>query len=132
MIFVGQHLLIPDDDFSVTPAPEQYAAERVLFEPGANSGTRQGIINQAVPKTYVLGAQAGQRLTISTKSSGEALVISVGNTRGDLLPIEGTNSQIENNVSVILPESTDYIVTIRPRTTPENPQLQFTIQFSIQ
>ena len=132
LIYVGQHLLIPDKNVVITPAPDPYAGERVLFEPGTNNATRQGVINQGVPKTYILRAQAGQRMTISTESSGEPLVISVGNTNGDLLPLEGTNSQIENAVSVILPETTDYIVTVRPVTLPENPQLGFTISFTIQ
>jgi heat shock protein HslJ/LysM repeat protein len=132
LIYVGQHLLIPDENYVITPAPDPYAGERVLFEPGTISATRQGVINQGVPKTYILGAQAGQRMTISTESSGEPLVISVGNTNGDLLPLEGTNSQLQNSVSVVLPESTDYIVTIRPITLPESPQLNFTISFTIQ
>ncbi len=132
LIYVGQHLLIPDENVVITPAPDPYAGERVLFEPGSISATRQGVISQGVPKTYILGAQAGQRITISTISNGEALVISIGNTNGDLLPLEGTNSQIENAVSVILPETTDYIVTVRPVTLPENPQLGFTISFTIQ
>jgi heat shock protein HslJ/LysM repeat protein len=132
LIFVGQHLLIPDENVVITPAPDPYAGERVLFEPGTNNATRQGVINQGVPKTYILGAQAGQRMTISTESSGEPLVISVGNTNGDLLPLEGTNSQLQNAVSVVLPETTDYIVTVRPITLPESPQLNFTISFTIQ
>ena len=132
LIYVGQHLLIPDENYVVTPAPDPYAGERVLFEPGTITATRQGVISQGVPKTYILRAQAGQRMTISTQSSGEPLVISVGNTNGDLLPLEGTNSQLENAVSVVLPESTDFIVTIRPTTLPESPELGFTIQFTIQ
>lgn len=132
LISIGQHILIPDPDYVVTPVPDQYAAERVLFEAGSITGTRQGAIYQGVPKTYVLTAQAGQTMTISTQSSGEPLVISVGNTSGDLLPLEGTNSQTQNSVSVVLPESTDYIVTVRPITLPESPQLNFTITFTIQ
>jgi len=132
LIYVGQHLLIPDKNYVVTPAPDAYTAERILFEPGTITDTRQGVINQGIPKTYVLGAQAGQRITISTESSGEPLVISIGNTNGDLLPLEGTNSQIMNSVSVILPETADYIITIRPITLPEGPQLNFTISVTIQ
>jgi heat shock protein HslJ/LysM repeat protein len=132
LIFVGQHLLIPDEDTVVVPAPEPGTAERVAFEPGSITATRRGIINQGVPKTYILRAQSGQRITISTESSGEPLVISVGNTNGDLLPLEGTNSQLQNAVAAVLPETGDFIVTIRPTVLPESPELGFTIQFTIQ
>jgi len=37
-----------------------------------------------------------------------------------------------NSVSVILPETADYIITIRPITLPEGPQLNFTISVTIQ
>ena len=50
---------------------------------------------------------------------------------GDLLPITGINSQIENNISVTLPENGDFIVTIRPVMLPEGPQLAFDVTFAI-
>ncbi len=130
-IYAGQTLLIPDGSTTITPAPDQGPAERVYFQTGATSASRTGVINQGVPKSYILGARAGQTITVSTVSHGEPLGISIGNTRGDLLPITGTNSQINNKVSVVLPETTDYIVTVRPLTLPENPQLAFDITFTI-
>jgi len=131
LIFAGQTLLIPDGSTAVTPAPDQAPPERVYFQPGAISASRTGVINQGVPESYILGARAGQTITVSTISHGEPLVISIGNTRGDLLPLTGVNSQINNTVSVVLPETTDYIVTVRPVTLPENPQLAFDITFII-
>lgn len=131
LIYAGQTLLIPDGSTAITPAPEQGPAERVYFQAGAISATRTGVINQGVPKSYILGARAGQTITVSTISHGEPLGISIGNTRGDLLPVTGVNSQINNTVSVVLPETTDYIVTVRPLTLPENPQLAFDITFII-
>jgi heat shock protein HslJ/LysM repeat protein len=132
LIYVGQHLYIPKPGEVVTPAPDLDATERVEFQPGTITDTRDGIINQGVPKSYILRAQAGQSLTVSTESSGEALVISIGNTNGDLLPLSGTNSQLQNAVQAVLPESGDFIVTVRPVTLPENPQLNFRISFTIQ
>jgi heat shock protein HslJ/LysM repeat protein len=132
LIYVGQTLLIPEPGDVVTPVPDQGPAERVQFASGSIYDTRQGIINQGVPKSYVLWAEAGQTLTVSTESSGEPLVVSIGNTNGDLLPLTGTNSQLQNAVQAVLPETGDYIVTVRATTLPENPQLAFTIQFTIQ
>ena len=132
LIYAGQTLLIPDGSSATTPPPpEQGPAERVYFQPGAVSATRSGIINQGVPKSYILWARSGQVITVQSVSHGEPLGISIGNTRGDLLPVTGVNSQIKNNVSVTLPESGDFIVTIRPLTLPENPQLAFDVTFTI-
>ncbi len=130
-IYAGQTLLIPDGSTTITPAPEQGPAERVYFQPGATSASRSGVINQGVPKSYILGARAGQTIKVETVSHGEPLGISIGNTRGDLLPVTGVNSQINNSVSVVLPETTDYIVTVRPLTLPESPQLAFDVTFTI-
>jgi LysM repeat protein len=129
-IYAGQALLIPDGNTS-TPPPTQGPAERVYFQSGAISASRSGVIYEGVPKSYILWASAGQSLTVNTVSHGEPLVISIGNTKGDLLPLSGVNSQINNNVTAKLPESGDYIVTIRPVTTPENPQMAFDITFII-
>jgi LysM repeat protein len=131
LIYAGQTLLIPDGSTSINPAPDQAPAERVFFQSGAVSAARSGIIYQGVPKSYILGARAGQTITVTTLSHGEPLGITIGNTRGDLLPVTGVNSQIKNIVSVVLPESGDFIVTVRPITLPENPQLAFDITFTI-
>ncbi len=132
LIYAGQTLLIPDESSGTTPPPpEQGPAERVYFQTGATSATRSGVINQGVPKSYILWARAGQTLNVDTVSHGERLVISVGNTRGDLLPLTGVNSQINNRVTVTLPESGDYLVAVRPTELPESPALAFDITFTI-
>lgn len=132
LIYAGQTLLIPDESSGTKPSPpEQGPAERVNFQAGTTSNSLSGVINQGVPESYILGVRSGQVLTVQTESHGEPLVISIGNTRGDLLPITGVNSQIENTVSVTLPESGDFIVTIRPVTLPEGPQLAFDVTFTI-
>ncbi|MFL7894199.1 MAG: LysM peptidoglycan-binding domain-containing protein [Anaerolineales bacterium] len=131
LVYAGQTLLIPDGSSGTTAPPEQGPAERVYFQPGAVSATDSGIINQGIPKSYILWARSGQVLNIQTVSHGEPLGITIGNTRGDLLPVTGVNSQIKNSVAVTLPESGDFIVTVRPLTLPENPQLTFDITFTI-
>ena len=129
-IYAGQVLVIPDGTVTVTP-PAQGPAERVSFASGANSSTRTGVISQGVPRSYVLRAQAGQTMSVNTISHGEPLVISIGNTQGDLLPLSGVNSQINNSVVTALPATGDYIVTVRPVTPPESPELLFDITFVI-
>jgi len=129
-VYAGQVLFIPNDSFA-TPPPQQGTAERVYFQTGATSATRSGVISQGAPKSYILWAGAGQTMTVSTSSSGEPLVISIGNTQGDLLPLSGTNSQFTNSVSTVLPASGDYIVTVTPKVPPESPTLNFTITFAI-
>lgn len=131
-IYAGQTLLIDDGSGQTAPPPEQGPAERVYFQPGAVSGSRGGIINQGIPKSYILGAGAGQTMTVSTVSHGEPLFISVANTRGDLLALRGVNGQLKNTVSVTLPAQGDYIVTVSPVALPESPALAFDITFTIQ
>ena len=131
VIYAGRTLLIPDGSTEITAPPVQGSVERVYFQSGTTSASSTGIIYQGVPKNYILWARAGQTISLYTISHGEPLVISIGNTRGDLLPLIGVNSQIKNSVSVTLPESGDYIVTVRPFTAPENPQLAFDITFFI-
>jgi hypothetical protein len=41
------------------------------------------------------------------------------------------NSQINNRIAVTLPESGEYLVTVRPTELPESPALAFDITFII-
>jgi LysM repeat protein len=130
-IYPGQVLYIPGGVAASTPPPNTGTIQRVNFAKGATSATLVGTIYNGAPTSYILWAKAGQTMTVNTYSHGEALVISVGNTKGDLLPITGVNSQTVNTVYATLPASGDYIVTIRPKTLPENPTLTFDITFAI-
>lgn len=134
LIMANQVLLIPGGTGGAVQLPggqAQGRIERVNFQPGAISASLTGVINQGSPKSYILWAQKGQTITVETVSHGEPLVISIGNTGVDLLPLTGINSQIKNSVSAVLPASGDYVVTVRPLTGPENPQLAFDITFEI-
>jgi LysM repeat protein len=130
-IYPGQVLYIPGSVPGTIPPTNTGTIQRVNFVPGATSATLVGTIYNGAPTSYILRASAGQTMTVSTYSHGEALVISVDNTTGDLLPITGVNSQTVNTVYATLPASGDYIVTIRPVTTPESPELRFDITFAI-
>jgi len=130
LVYAGQVLFIPGGSV-ISPPPQQGIAERVYFQSGATSATRAGVISEGRSKSYILGAQYGQTMSVNTSSSDVPLVISIGNTRGDLLPISGTNSQINNSVSIRLPESGDFVVTVTPQSPPEGPEMNFTITFII-
>jgi LysM repeat protein len=129
-IYAGQRLTIPCGGTAPTPPPTNTPI-RINFAPGTTSASTVGTINQGQPTSYVLWASANQTMTVQTSSRGEPLVITISGTGGDL-PLTGTNSQIVNTVSVKLPNTGDYVVTIRPTTAPESPTLKFDITFTIQ
>lgn len=129
VIRAGQVLFIPNVPGAAL-APEQGTVERVYFQTGATAAVLVGVIVQGGPRSYVIWGGADQTLNVTTISSGEPLVISVGNTRGERLPLAGVNSKTDNNIWTLLPDSTDYVVTVKPLAPPENPELSFTITFS--
>jgi LysM repeat protein len=131
-IYAGQTLLIPTDGGTGTLPPSQTPPERVYFAPGAISDTHQGTIALGVPKSYILGINAGQTFEINTQSHGEPLFVTVANAKGELLPLNGENGKIENNLWVQIPAKGDYFVTVAPVTLPESPSLMFDITFVIQ
>jgi LysM repeat protein len=133
-IYAGQRLLIPGGSTGTTPPPTSQPGTptRITFQAGATSASTVGTISQNIPVSYILWGSAGQTLTVQTVSRGDALVISIGTTGVDLLPLTGTNSQVANTVATTLPATGDYIVTVRPTVTPESPTLKFDITFTIQ
>lgn len=131
----GQVIVIPGGGSAATPPrpqpPVSSNAERVYF-PGGISATRVGVISNGAPKSYVLGARAGQAMEIGTTSHGEALTITVTQVGGGRLTVNGENGGIQNNTWVQLPANGDYVVTIAPNVLPESPQLNFDVIFVIQ
>lgn len=131
-IYANRSLLIPGDEVVTNLPSGQVALERVNFQKGTSSVALTGVIYQGAPKGYILWARGGQTITVRTVSHGEPLVVSIGNTRGDLLPVVGRNSQIKNKISVTLPESGDFVITVRPTTGTEGPELAFDISITIE
>lgn len=130
----GQVLLIPGAGGGQPQPPQPPPsgnAERVNFAPGAIAANRTGQITYGAPKTYVLGARAGQSMEIYTTSHGEPLSISVRTAGGQQLALGGTNNSLSNYVFTQLPVSGDYFITITPTTAPESPTLNFDITFAI-
>jgi LysM repeat protein len=130
-IYSGEALVIPSGPVTAPPSQEG-PAQRVNFASGANAATIAGTLVQGQPDSYVLWGRQGQTMTISTVSADVPLGISVGNARGDLLPITGVNGQTTNTLSTVLPEGTDYLVTVTPKAPPENPEMSYSITFTIQ
>ena len=132
-IYPGQVLLIPGAGGSQPPQPQPPSnnAERVTFSPGAIAANRVGQITYGAPKTYVLGARAGQTMEVYTTSHGEPLSISVRTASGQQLALGGTNNSLSNYVFTQLPVTGDYFVTVAPVTAPESPTLTFDITFVI-
>lgn len=135
-IYTNQVLIIPSADTSATPipptAPPATTPERVTFSPNTVSASLGGSIDNGQPKQFVLAAMAGQTMQISTRSSAEYLMITVHDTNGNSMPITGINGQAENNVSMSLPYTGDYVIVITPATQPESPTMAFDITFTVQ
>lgn len=130
----GQVLIIPGTGTTPPPVPNpppSGALERVTFAPGAVSATRVGVVEQGMPKRYVLAAMAGQTMQITTRSHGEGLFISVATAGGASVPMSGVNGSLSNTVTGFLPQTTDYIITVTPVVQPESPTLSFDITFTI-
>ncbi len=134
-IYAGQVLLIPGSGNVPPPAPSPTpvpgGVERVNFSYGTYSAMRTGTIANAVPKTYVLGARAGQTMYISGASHAEALNISITNAYGQQVSVGGTNGAVNYNTSAYLPWTGDYFVTFAPKTQPANSSLVFDATFTI-
>lgn len=131
----GQQLLITNNiavQPTPVPPPANIAYERVSFEAGAVSATLNGVIDLGQPKGYVLRGLAGQTMSITTSSSAEPLELMVQAADGRVYPLNGVNGQIQNNVSLPLPFTGDYFITVSPVTQPEGPALNFTITFVVQ
>ncbi len=131
-IYAGQRLTIPCGGSGTTPPPSS-GPIRINFPVGSTQLTTSGTINQGQPASYVLWGNVGQTMTVTTvsRSAGQALVITISGAGGDL-PLNGPNSQVSNTVTTKLPAAGDYIVTIRPATTPASSPLSFDITFAIQ
>lgn len=128
----GQVLVIPGAGTTTPPPqPPSGALERVSFAPGAVSASRVGVIDHGMPKRYVLAAMAGQTMQVTTRSHGEGLFISVATAAGASIPMSGVNGSLQNQVTGVLPQTTDYIITVTPVVQPESPTLSFDITFTI-
>ena len=131
-VITGQKLLIPGANTSPIPVPPIASPERVVFAPGAISASLSRSIDQNQPKQFVLSAMAGQSMQIVTRSSAEYLMITVHDTNGNSMPTNGINGQAQNDITMSLPYTGDYVIIITPTTPTENPAMSFDITFTVQ
>ncbi len=105
-IYVGQQLRVP------APAPSN--ATRVQFPAGATSVTLTGSVTFAQRPCYVLGAQAGQSLTVVISSPGDKanfLVQAVDASVNSGVPLKRLESEART-ATIPLPVNGDYLICV--------------------
>jgi hypothetical protein len=107
---------------SSTPAP---APERIRFASGATSAQVTGYLPTASSKLYVLGARAGQIMTIESYTSSGPFRFTVSEANGATL---GSGNQ-GDGWSGTLPRTGDYNLTVQSPmdASPANYALRITI-----
>jgi hypothetical protein len=103
----------PTPTLAPTPAvgmtPEPTGPERVVFQAGATSVTLTLDLSADGAKVFIVGAKAGQRLTITATQTGLSLDV-VGPKGASLAPAAGSTA---GNWTVLLPLTGDYVVLLQ-------------------
>lgn len=86
------------------------ALERIQFRPGAVSDTRGGAVSAIEPKGYMLGAAAGQQMTVQLKTTSAFVYLKVLTPNGDNL---ATSARALQDWTGVLPANGDYIIEVR-------------------
>lgn len=100
LIYVGQVLQVPATN----------GVRRIAFQVGAISATVQSQLPAAGMDSWVLGAQAGQTLTIQLASSGGNDILIVYGADGNVLLSDHAEA---NTFSGVLPTTQDYRIDVR-------------------
>ena len=97
----------------VTPSPAGAPPERVTFAPGATSAMHRGGLLPGGEKQYILGAAAGQVMTVRTTALQAPVNFTITTPGGATFPGEAFGSEVYIfERSLTLPESGDYLVTV--------------------
>lgn len=83
------------------------AYRRVQFKRGASSTTVQGKVSLALPDTYVVGARAGQTMTVQLTAPGKSVKFLVMTPTTRSLAADNSRSW-----TGALPETGDYIILV--------------------
>jgi len=83
------------------------ASRRVQFKRGASSTTLQGKVSIALPDTYVIGARAGQVMTVQLTAPRKAVTFLVSTPQSRNLLADNTRSWTGT-----LPETGDYTIIV--------------------
>jgi hypothetical protein len=93
--------------FLVGPASAQNNPQRIRFQRGHSSTTVSGRIAGFDAKDYVVGAQAGQEMSVRLKSSNPSTYFVIYSING-----KATDMNETDNWSARLTESGDYVVRV--------------------
>lgn len=104
-----------DINFEVTGTVGAFDAERVTFAPGATAATLTGIVPGGVNvKSFVLGAAAGQTMTVNATTDGAPFDITISTSLGGAPLASGNTPDFgSGSASLVLPATQDYFVTLR-------------------
>jgi hypothetical protein len=92
---------------TATPTPRPAQAQRIRFAPGAVSATVNGYAAPGRPASYVLGAMAGQDMTVQFYGNGPFQATLTG---ADGSFLGSTNNS--GTISARLPRTQDYFITV--------------------
>jgi len=96
---------------AVTRAPEAAGQERIAFARGATSSRVSGSVKGDASKRYVIGAKAGQTLTIELKPSRKSLYYNVTKA-GASAAMRIGSSETDNRWTTTLPSDGDYVIDV--------------------
>ncbi|MDQ3249007.1 MAG: hypothetical protein M3Q45_07310, partial [Chloroflexota bacterium] len=105
----------------ITPAapvpPPTAAPMRVRFAPGTSGATLPGSLAAGAAQPYILGAAAGQTMSVVVASPGNDVVLSIAGLADGVTSWTG-----------VLPSNGDYAITLRAAGGDTNYTLQVTIE----
>ena len=97
-----------------TAAPQLQTPERITFAPGMMSAVRDGHVDLANPKDYVIHALAGQRMLVSIYSGGNEANFSITGV-DDGQPYKRVVNE-DRTFAFTLPQTQDYLITVQSVT----------------
>ena len=117
-------------NFSVVNAPT-LADERIRFARGASSAQLNGYMAHGGTKRYVLGASAGQEMSVTVSSLMAQVGFSISAPSGTMWLSEPLGADVWlSALTITLPESGDYTVILN--TPWANGSTQYNISFTIE
>lgn len=94
--------------FDVETGESKPAQRRVRFKPGTSTTTLQGRVTRALSENYVVGARAGQVMTVRLTAPNKSVTFFVSNATTSHLISDSTRSWTGT-----LPETADYMIIVQ-------------------
>jgi len=96
---------------------------RLQFKRGSSSTTVQGRVSIALPDTFLLGARAGQTMTVQLTAPGKSVRFMIMNSKTTALLADNTRSWTGT-----LPETGDYLIIVDADAKPITYSMTITIK----